>query len=232
MKAVILCAGDGNRLKPATENIPKPLLLVGRPILFYIFNSLPDKVDEVFLIIQEKHKILFRKFLEDNNIKIKVNILFQDKEKKGTYFALITAKDYLAKEDAFLVLNGDDIFLKEDLENLVKSCVPVYGLGYKKMNKRYRTCDLDLEKKRILSFRMQTDQEIEKEMPCFSGAFVLIKDFFDYKPVYTEGEAGIPHTLFGSGAKVYYVLLRKWFQINTPEDFSIAQKDLAGGKID
>ena len=228
MKAVILCAGEGTRLKPATENTPKPLLLInGKPILFYIFNSLPERVDEVFLIIQEKHEEIFKNFIKENNIKQKVSILFQDKDKRGTYFALITAKDYLINEKAFLVLNGDDIFLKDDLENLVKSDVPVYGLGYKKMDKRYRTCDLDIDNRKIMSFRRQTDQEVEKEMPCFSGAFVLTKDFFDYEPVYIDGEAGIPHTLFGSEASVYYVILKEWLQINTHEDLEDAKRTLS-----
>jgi NDP-sugar pyrophosphorylase family protein len=77
-----------------------------------------------------------------------------------------------------------------------------------------------------LSFRRQTDEEIEKEMPCFSGAFVLTKDFFDYEPVYVEGEAGIPHTLFGSGEIVYFVILNEWFQINTFKDLNFAKENL------
>ena len=64
MKAVILCAGEGERMKPATSNTPKPLLLVGdKPILFYIFNSLPSDITEVFLIIQEKYESLFKESL-------------------------------------------------------------------------------------------------------------------------------------------------------------------------
>lgn len=50
MRAVILAAGEGKRMRPLTEKIPKPMLQVlGRPLLEHIFDSLPDAVDEVIL---------------------------------------------------------------------------------------------------------------------------------------------------------------------------------------
>lgn len=228
MKAVILCAGDGERLKPLTEMIPKPLILInGKPILFYILSSLPDKIDEVFIIIKEKHKNLFEQFLVDSQINLNIKFLFQDENKKGTYFALMTAKDFLLGQDKFLVLNGDDIFLKPDVENLIEKPSPAYGLSFKKLDKRYRTCDLDTKNNKILSFRKQNKSEAGKVLPCFSGSFTLTNNFFEYKPVYyEEGEAGIPHTLFANCDDVSYVILKEWLQINTKEDLEIAQKFL------
>lgn len=232
MKAVILCAGEGERMKPLTETTPKPLILINeKPILFYIFNSIPDVVDEVFLVIQEKNKELFEKFLHifDKDFKCKVHILFQNTEQKGTYFALMAAKDYLKEENKFLVLNGDDIFLKEDIEKLIKIEAPVYGLSHKRLGDRYRTCDIDLDSGKILSFRLQTEEEKNKEVPCFSGAFTLTKDFFTYDPEYVGYEAGIPHTLFRYATSVSFVLLKKWFQINTLEDLEFAKNEYING---
>tara|TARA_Y100001970_G_C13987776_1_gene726590 strand:+ start:44 stop:730 length:687 start_codon:yes stop_codon:yes gene_type:complete len=39
LKVIILCGGKGNRLKPLTEKIPKPLIKINKkPILFYIVS--------------------------------------------------------------------------------------------------------------------------------------------------------------------------------------------------
>jgi NDP-sugar pyrophosphorylase family protein len=228
MKAIILCAGEGERLKPLTDMVPKPLILINdKPILFYILSSLPNKIDEIFIIIKEKHRNLFEQFILDFKINNNVKFLFQDENKKGTYFALMTAKEYLKNENSFLVLNGDDIFLKEDIENLINMKAPAYGLSFKKLNKRYRTCDLDKINNKIVSFRKQTELEIDKELPCFSGSFALTKDFLYYEPVYYEdNEAGIPHTLFANCDDVSYVVLNEWLQINNKEDLEIAKRAL------
>lgn len=227
MKAVILCAGEGERMRPLTDNIPKPLLLIKeKSILYYVFVSLPEAVDEVFLIIQEKHRRLFEEFLEQNKFDLKVILLVQDLKYPGTYFALKVAQDFLKDEDKFLVLNGDDIFLTEDLEKLITLDAPTYGLSYKKIGENYRTCDLDVENKKIISFRMQTKEEIFREVPCFSGAFTLDKEFFSYQPEYfgTKGEAGIPHTLFANHQDVSFVFLKEWVQINTLAELELARK--------
>lgn len=229
MKSVfILCAGNGERLKPLTDHTPKPLIPIkDKPILSYIFSSLPDQIEDIFLVIQEKHLELYEKFLKENIIDKKIKILFQEADKKGTYYALMAGADYIKNEDNFLVLNGDDIFLKEDLEELIKIKSPSYGLSYKTLNERYRTCDLDETNKTITSFRHQNIDEHNKPVLCFSGAYTLTKDFIDYEPIYVGDEAGIPHTLFASGVTVYYLILKHWFQINTMEDLKNAEIGLS-----
>lgn len=60
MNIILLCGGKGLRLRPLTENLPKPLArLNGRPILHYVLNHLKDfDVKKVTVSVgYQSHKI-------------------------------------------------------------------------------------------------------------------------------------------------------------------------------
>lgn len=57
MKAVILAAGQGTRLRPLTYAIPKPLLPVGgRPVIDYVIDNLArcPHIDEIFIAVSHQ----------------------------------------------------------------------------------------------------------------------------------------------------------------------------------
>ncbi len=225
MKAVILCAGEGTRLRPLTDTIPKTLIPVaGTPILARIFSTLPEEISEAVLVIQEKQTEAIQNFLDTLKLAIPVSIAYQDMNAKGTYHALLSAKHYTENADAFLVLNGDDIFVQSELASLVSLSAPAYGLAKKVLNDiRYRTCDVDESQQKITSFRLIREDEKDTPVYCFTGACVLTKDFFTYAPeTISSGEAGIPHTLFAHSASVSFTRFTEWLQINTHEDLRIA----------
>jgi len=52
MKAIILAAGKGTRLRPLTYGIPKPLLPVkGKPMIDWVIRSIEGSVDEIIVAI-------------------------------------------------------------------------------------------------------------------------------------------------------------------------------------
>lgn len=118
MKAFILCAGLGKRLKPITEEIPKPLIpILGKPLIFYTFEKLKEiNIKEIGINLHwlpEKIKNFLQNFKNDFNFHF-----FYEKELLDTGGALKNAKDFL-KDDDFIVINGDIIFdfsLKELLK--------------------------------------------------------------------------------------------------------------------
>ncbi len=117
MKAIILAAGKGTRLKPLTETSPKPLLrIANKPILEYNLNALRDLVDEVLIIVGYKKEKIMEYF--GNSYKdIKITYVIQ-KEICGTGNAVLQAEPFV--KDEFIVMNGDDIFFKEDIKKCLK----------------------------------------------------------------------------------------------------------------
>src|SRR3990170_6307797 len=52
LKALIMAAGKGTRLRPLTYGIPKPLLPVkGVPIIDLVINSIDSEVDEIIVAV-------------------------------------------------------------------------------------------------------------------------------------------------------------------------------------
>lgn len=106
MQAVILAGGAGTRLKPLTDNVPKPMIEVnGRPFLSYLVDELKRSgiIDLVFCVGHLADK--FREYFGDGS-KFGINISYSiEKEFLGTAGALKLAEEYL--EDDFFVLNGD-----------------------------------------------------------------------------------------------------------------------------
>ena len=108
MDAVILCAGKGERLRPLTENRPKPMIPVaGKPILEHIIEKVEDLVDNIYLVVKYKKEVIIEHF--KNHPKIK---FLEQGEIDGTGHAVLTAKDYV--DEDFLVLNGDMPLVRQE----------------------------------------------------------------------------------------------------------------------
>jgi mannose-1-phosphate guanylyltransferase len=116
MKAVVLVGGEGTRLRPLTETIPKPLLpFMNRPFLHHVLDLLGSHdVREVVLsspYLEEE----FRSFLRERRGEPAVTWITES-EPLGTCGAIVGALDLL--DEAFLVCNGD-ILTDLDLTALV-----------------------------------------------------------------------------------------------------------------
>ena len=119
MKAVILAAGEGKRLQPLTFERPKPLVKVlGKPLIQYVWEALPDEIDEVILVVGYKQKMI-RDFL-GNNFKGKKITYIEQKHPAGTGAALMLCRSHLAKEEKFLLMYADDLHSKTAIQRCLK----------------------------------------------------------------------------------------------------------------
>jgi len=108
MKAIILSAGLGKRMRPLTDNIPKPLIEVGgKPLIVWHIERLRESgfLDIVVNVAYLGYKIV--DYLGDGS-KFGVNIKYSDEQREGgleTAGGIIKALPLLS--DIFLVVNGD-----------------------------------------------------------------------------------------------------------------------------
>jgi NDP-sugar pyrophosphorylase family protein len=119
MKAMILAAGLGTRLRPLTDTVPKPLLpIAGRPLI--VWNLLLLKHHGVRDLIINLHHLghLIEKELGDGSsfgLRIRYS---HEAPILGTGGGLKQVEAWLGSE-AFLVLNGDTL-LELDIGELVR----------------------------------------------------------------------------------------------------------------
>ncbi|MDH5585573.1 MAG: NDP-sugar synthase [Nitrospirota bacterium] len=109
MKAMILAAGLGTRLRPLTETVPKPLLPVGGTPLI-VWNLLLLRVGGIRDVIINLHYLggMIEKALGDGarwNMRIAYS---HEPELRGTGGGLKVAENFFEGE-SFLVINGDTL---------------------------------------------------------------------------------------------------------------------------
>jgi NDP-sugar pyrophosphorylase family protein len=106
MKAVILAGGLGERLRPFTQAIPKPLLPIGEQSLLelQISNLVDHGVDEVFVATNYKSNYI-KNFIGDGS-RLGVKIGYSEEvEPLGTCGPLSLLRDRLV--EPFIMMNGD-----------------------------------------------------------------------------------------------------------------------------
>lgn len=115
MDAIILAAGKGTRLRPHTNDTPKPLLFVqGRPILDWIIGALPA-VDRLVVVVNYLAGQIEDYLASQNHVRNWSAV--RQQTPRGTGDALMSCKGEVTAERV-MVLNGDDLIGRADLANL------------------------------------------------------------------------------------------------------------------
>jgi len=112
MKAIIMAAGKGERLRPFTEWLPKPLLPIGgRPIIETLLTNLRQVGISQAVIIYGHLGDVLRRFLGDGS-RYGLELIFREQtERLGTAHAVMQAADLIsAQNDAVMVMGGDTAF--------------------------------------------------------------------------------------------------------------------------
>ncbi|RLF42197.1 MAG: nucleotidyl transferase [Thermoplasmata archaeon] len=213
-KAVILAAGEGKRLKPYTETMPKVMIPVAnKPIVEYVIDSVfKSGIEEIILIVGYRKETVMEYLREKENI----TYVTQDKQ-LGTAHALLYARDYI--DEPFIILAGDNIIDDKSVSRLIHSeskfslmikehpLPSKYGVVFLKDNKVERIVEkpLEIESKfistGIYKFPPMIFDEIEK---------LTSHGIYDLTSVLQK--------LISQGIEVDTIVAERWMDIVYPWD--------------
>ncbi len=104
MKAVVLAAGEGTRMRPLTATRPKPMLPVaGKPLVEHVLDTAAEYVDGYVLIVGYRADSI-RDHLGSEHLGKQIEYVEQS-EQRGTAHAIQQAEPHV--DERFLALNGD-----------------------------------------------------------------------------------------------------------------------------
>ena len=122
MQVIIMAAGEGKRLRPITEWVPKPLLPIGgRPIMETLLINLRRAGVEQAVIIYGYLGEMLRRFLGDGS-RYGMELTFREqRERLGTAHAVMQAVDLIAAcDDSVMVVAGDTVFSLDHIAGLMR----------------------------------------------------------------------------------------------------------------
>ncbi|TFG31614.1 hypothetical protein EU528_05730 [Candidatus Thorarchaeota archaeon] len=128
MKALVLTAGEGKRLRPLTTNRSKSMLMIaGRPVLQYIIDSLVENgIRDIILVVGHGREELIDHFQMGGDQGVRIRYVIQHKQ-EGAESAILTAREELEDEDEFLLVNGDVLVEPEMVKRTLNNHITVGG---------------------------------------------------------------------------------------------------------
>jgi mannose-1-phosphate guanylyltransferase len=235
MKAVVLVGGEGTRMRPLTETIPKPLLpFMNRPFLEQVLDHLGRHGVEEAICSSPYLESVFRSFLDSRGDALPRVRWITEEEPLGTAGAIAGARSHL--DETFLALNGD-VLTDLDLTALVsfhraRGARATIALTPVEDARAFGLVETD-DAGRVLAFREKPSDPIPGTINA--GTYALEPQVLDAIPSGTMVsieretfpgliERGEP--LFGFSADAY------WRDLGTPAAYLEAHLDALDGRIE
>jgi mannose-1-phosphate guanylyltransferase len=236
MQAIVLVGGEGTRLRPLTNDVPKPALtLVDRPFLAYMIEWLAAHgVTEAVLACGFLPDVLREALGDDEHAGVRLTYVTEP-DRRGTAGAIRFAADALGDrlEERFLALNGD-VLTDLDLTALMqiheqRGARATIALHPVEDSAAYGLVSVDAHGD-VTQFVEKTGEPVPGEINA--GAYFLERSVLELIP--PEREVSIEREVFprliGDGLGALR-LDGYWMDIGTPERYLQASWDILEGRV-
>jgi len=185
-QAVILAAGEGQRLRPFTATKPKVMLFIaGKPILSYVVESLAQNgIRNIVLVVGYGKEQVFDYMGSGEQFGVDITYITQERQ-LGTAHALAQAK--AATENEFLVLPGDNLIEADTIAQFV--AIKPKAILVKRVDKplRYGVVTIDSG---VVKDIAEKPKEARSNI-INTGIYAFTKEIFNF----IEPELDIPDVL-------------------------------------
>lgn len=237
MKAVILSAGLGTRLRPLTNDKPKVMVKVGgKPVLEHLINLC--KYHNIIDIIINLHyfpKSVINYFSNGQKFGVNIEYSLEKDQIMGGAGALKKAEKLL-KESPFLVMNGDAL-MNINLTKMIAFHNKKKGIGTILVHKTDHPYDSDLveyDRNYLIKRFFRPDNKEKYKSISKSGVHIFEPEVLNDIPINTfcSLEKKLIPDLLMKDKKLYAYYSKAYSKdMGTPERLVQVKQDYENGKI-
>lgn len=224
MTAVVMAGGFGTRLRPLTEDLPKPMLPVGgRPLMEHIIDGLREVgITQVNVATHYKSEIITDHFGDGRGFGVNINYVTEDRP-LGTAGALGLLK---APEGPLLVVNGD-VLTRVDF----RAMLAFHQEHEAALTMSVRQYDFKVPYGVVEAEGVDVQRITEKPVFNFfvnAGIYLLAPETLCFIPTGQPMDmTELIDTLISKGRRVVsFPICEYWLDIGRPDDYTQAQADV------
>lgn len=239
MKAVILAAGLGSRLRPITNDVPKCMVSVNgiRIIDKQIDNLVKAGVRDIYVVSGYKHEVLDAHLKEHYPfVRIVANPRY---DQTNNMYSLFLTSEYV-KNQEFMLMNSDVYFDANIIEGMLvgMDCSKIACDRSLFLEESMKVTVDDRNKINHISKKVTEDEYFAVSIDVYRISSV------DSKILFAEIEDTIVgrkdenswtevalDKIFPNTSFIPYIIKGRWFEIDNHEDLSHAEKLFVGDKL-
>ena len=224
--ALVLAGGRGERLRPFTEDRPKPMVLINdKPLLHYHLSWLQrGGVSTVYVLCGYKHEVIRQYFGDGESVGMSLHYVVEE-EPLGRGGALKRGLSLLPPGLEMVVVTNGDIITDQSLEELVRAHQEYKGLATVMLSPLVCPWGIVMaeEQGRIRDF-------LEKPaLPYWinAGVYVMAPAIREYLPDRGDHETTTFPALAREGKLYSFKSSALWLAVDTVKDLNEARRLLA-----
>ena len=182
--AVIPAAGKGERIRPYSEKVPKPMIQVrGRPILAYVLDRCRNAgIKNVVIVINPESTVLKNYFGDGSDYGLSIDYVDQP-EPKGIGHAVSLTEGMI--KTPFAVYLGDELYFRSDHLGFIQTfdntrfaaSVGLIRVEDEELIRRNFSVDIDLNTHIIRNFVEKPKKLINNILGC--GSYIFNDSVFE-----------------------------------------------------